>query len=72
MKNVNIEKIITKRDKVFVIINNFKYNFVNNLSNSKIKWRCRLPQYIAVIYTISDDNVILCGNVCHTHTAFSV
>jgi hypothetical protein len=71
MENLDIQKSVSKRGKVLLIVNNYKFSFCDKLLNGESRWRCRVPKCNATIYTIGEDFLISRHNLIHSHEELS-
>jgi hypothetical protein len=71
MENLDIQKSVSKRGKVLLIVNNYKFSFCDKLLNGESRWRCRIPKCNATIYTIGEDFLISRHNLIHSHEELS-
>jgi hypothetical protein len=71
MENLDIQKSVSKRGKVLLIVNNCKFSFCDKLLNGESRWRCRVPKCNATIYTIGEDFLISRHNLIHSHEELS-
>lgn len=71
MEGIKVQKSVSKRDKVFLILNNFKFNFAATLLSGEMKWRCRVSKCKAVLYTVGEECIISRCNLTHCHAALT-
>lgn len=71
MENIKVLKSVSRRGQVFLIVNNYKFNFKRDLVSGEKSWRCRTPKCLATITTVGEEHNIVKCNLDHNHPEMS-